>query len=343
MTSERSCQALLLQPPPGDLTGPYPALCYLKSHAAAQGFRVRVKDLGIDALYYLSQAERVAGMLRQVRQQCRRLEDLPSLDPGQQQYYRLQLAALAAEEQPQWYAESFGRFRQPEAFFDYRRYRQARNGLNAFFELLSACHYPTRLTPAGYPGATLLKSMEDLLAHQDPAINPYVRYYEEVLWPFIAEHQPALVGISMVFANQSVQALVLGRLIKARFPGIHVALGGAYLSQWVMAADTPQVEQMLTCADTIVCGEGEQAFTDLLERVLKKEPAAGRPNLIVRDNATGRIVRFEQLNYTDISAQPPPDFSDLDLAAYLTPQTIIPYCISRGCYWGRCVFSNSRG
>ncbi len=342
MKADKSCHALLLQPPPGDVTGPYPALCYLKSFAAGQGYRVNVKDLGIEALHYLSHPERVAGMLRDIRRQCRRLDALPALDAGRQQYYSRLLAALPAHDHPEWFSKTFQLFRQPDTFSDYRRYKKARSGLSAFFDLLSAGHHPTILTAAEYPTATQLKTMDNVLAHQDPAVNPYIRYYEEILFPLIVGHRPALVGISMVFANQSVQALVLGRMIKARFPNVHVVLGGAYLSQWVMTADDAIAAQLLTCADTIVCGEGEQAFTDLLARVLKNESPAGLPNLICRDTATEKLTRFEQLNYTDIADQPPPDFSDLELDAYLVPQTIIPYCISRGCYWGRCVFCQNR-
>ncbi|MFZ1986684.1 MAG: radical SAM protein [Desulfatitalea sp.] len=342
MKAESSCHALLLQPPPGDVTGPYPALCYLKSFASRQGYRVKVKDLGIEALHYLSHPERVAGMLREIRQQCDRLESLPALDAGQQQYYGRLLTALPAHDHPEWFSETFQLFRQPNTFFDYHRYKQARNGLSAFFDLLSARHYPTMLAAAEYPTATLLKSMDNILAHQDPAVNPYVRYYEEVLFPMIAGLRPCLVGISLVFANQSVQALVLGRMIKARFPHVHVVLGGAYLSQWAMAADDAQVMQLLSCADTIACGEGEQVFTDLLACVLKNESPAGLPNLMGQDPATRNLIRFQQLNYTDIVDQPPPDFSDLDLGAYLVPQTVVPYCISRGCYWGRCVFCQNR-
>ena len=342
MNSDQSCQAILLQPPPGDITGPYPALCYLKSYAAQRGFGVRVRDLGIEALHYLSNPERVSGMLQQARQRCSQMEALPALDTGQQQQYNLLLASLAAQDRPQWYAECLRLFQRSESFFDYNQYKQARTGLNAFFELLSALHFPTMLTAAEYPTATMLKTMDAILAHQDPALNPYIRYYEEVLFPAIAEQRPALVGISMVFANQSVQALVLGRMIKERFADVHVTLGGAYLSQWIMAAGDLQVEQLLDCADSIVCGEGEQAFTDLLACVLSGKDPAGLPNLVCRQESDRKLIRFEELNYTDIASQPPPDFTDLDLEAYLTPQTIIPYCISRGCYWGRCVFCQNR-
>jgi anaerobic magnesium-protoporphyrin IX monomethyl ester cyclase len=339
---DESCHALLLQPPPGDLTGPYPALCYLKSFAAEHGYRVNVKDLGIEALHYLSHPERVAGMLQGIHRQCHRLEVLPTLGVGEQQHYGRLLAALPAHDQPEWFSKCFQLFRRPDLFFDYQRYKQARTGLIAFFDLLSALHYPTILSAAEYPTATMLKTMDNVLAHQDPAVNPYVRYYEEVLFPLIAGHRPCLVGISMVFANQSVQALVLGRMIKARFPHVYVVLGGAYLSQWAMTADDAQVAQLLTCADAIICGEGEQAFSDLLARVIRNDTPAELPNLIYRDAATQNLIRFDRLNYTDIADQPPPDFSDLDLDSYLSPQTVIPYCISRGCYWGRCVFCQNR-
>jgi radical SAM superfamily enzyme YgiQ (UPF0313 family) len=342
LTAEDPYQALLLQPPPGDVTGPYPALCYLKSYAAAKGYRVMVRDLGIEALHYLSQPERAAHMLDGVRQQCKKMEDLSSLNDGQQRQYGRLLSALPAHGNPEWFLQKIQLFRQPDAFYDYNRYKQARKGLNTFFNLLSAAHYPTALTAATYPTAAMLKTMDNIRTHQDPALNPYISFYEKVLFPFIAARRPALVGISMVFANQSVQALVLGRLIKDRFPEIHVTLGGAYLSQWAMTADDAHLDQLLGCAHSIVCGEGEKAFTDLLVRVLKDESPANLPNLICRDEVNGNLLRCRQLNYTDISEQPPPDFSDLDLAAYLAPQIVIPYCISRGCYWGRCVFCQNR-
>ncbi len=342
MTSDTPYQAILLQPPPGDVTGPYPALCYLKSYAAEKGYRVMVKDLGIEALHYLTQPERVAGMLDRVRQQCNTMEASSSLNADQQRQYGRLLSALQANGRPEWFSRNIQLFRQPDAFFDYHRYKLARKGLNTFFNLLSAAHYPTTLTPATYPTATMLKTMENIQTHRDPAVNPYIPYYEKVLFPYITSHRPALVGISMVFANQSVQALVLGRMIRDRFPEIHVTLGGAYLSQWAMTADDAHLEQLLDCANSIVCGEGEEAFTDLLARVLKDESPANLPNLICRDESGGNLLRFRQLNYTDISEQPAPDFSDLDLTTYLAPQIVIPYCISRGCYWGRCVFCQNR-
>jgi anaerobic magnesium-protoporphyrin IX monomethyl ester cyclase len=342
MEPGQTFRSLLLQPPPGDVTGPYPALGYLKSYAAQRGYHTHVKDLGIEALHYLSRPQRVADMLQRLRQRCRHLRASASADAAHHLRGIQALAGMSPLDKPQWYAESMQLFRRPDAFYNYDQYRQARAGLNGFFGLLSAVHYPVMLTAAEYPTATTLKTMDNILAHENGAINPYIAYYEDVLFPFIARYKPDMVGISMVFANQSVQALVLGRMIKARFPEIYVALGGAYLSQWAMTADDGPVAQLLTCADAIICGEGEQALTDLLKCLSCGKSPAGLANLICRDAGTAKVVRFGHLNYTDISEQPPPDFSDLDLDAYLAPQTIIPYCISRGCYWGRCVFCQNR-
>lgn len=337
-----SYQAILLQPPPGDLTGPYPALCYLKSYAASQGYQVLVKDLGIEALHYLSHPEQVARMLGTAQQQCDDLESNTILSMEQQQHYNLLLGTLAMQDHPQWYAKTIRLFQNAGTFFNYRSYRQARTALNAFFQLLSALHFPISLTAADYPTATQLKGLDAILAHQNSALNPYIQYYEAVVFPMITRHRPSLVGISMVFGNQSVQALVLGRMIKTRFPEIHVTLGGAYLSQWVMAAGDLQVAQLLTCADSIICGEGEQSFTLLLKHIQQDQSLAGLPNLVYSHGAEKKVMRCESLVYTDVTIQPPPDFSDLELDAYLTPETIIPYCISRGCYWGRCVFCQNR-
>jgi radical SAM superfamily enzyme YgiQ (UPF0313 family) len=334
--------ALLLQPPPGDLTGPYPALCYLKAYAAKSGLDVKVRDLGIEALHYLVHPARTADFLTRASLLCRDLESQKSLDDSQQRRYGWLLAGSAMQDNPRWFADNIALFQDSKAFFDYRRYKLACHALNAFFRLLSGVHFPTRLTPAHYPTATEAKTLAGILAHADAGRNPYVRYYDDVLIPQVEAVAPPVVGISMVFANQSVQALVLGYLIKKRLPHIHVTLGGAFLSQWAINADDSQLAQLFTCTDSIICGEGEQALVELIQRVEKKGPLDGIPNLIHKDPLSGSLKRFKKLNYTDIVDQPPPDYSDLAWDSYLTAQRIIPYCISRGCYWGRCVFCQNR-
>lgn len=334
--------ALLLQPPPGDLTGPYPALCYLKSYAEALGYTIRVRDLGIEGFQFLSRDEQVQHLVAEATRIRRQLEVKGTLTAAEQHRYRLLLMSMGFGLTKGFSHRMSDGFKTPEKFYNYPAYQKTCRLLDAFFRLLSAVHHPTTVSPSEYPTATLLKTMREVLDHRKRRANPYIHFYEDILFPEIAALKPSLIGISMVFASQSVQALVLGNLLKENFPDIHITLGGAYLSQWVMAMGETQFAALFQCADSVICGEGEAPLATLLERIDNGKPLNGIPNLIRQNTQTGMFQRFDELIYTDVSTQPPPDFSDLDLSAYLTPKTVIPYSISRGCYWGRCVFCQNR-
>ncbi|MEW6349280.1 MAG: radical SAM protein [Thermodesulfobacteriota bacterium] len=332
--------AALLQPPPGDLTGPYPALPYLKAHAEQDGHKVRVWDTGIEAFHFMTAADRLRTLLDHAKTLRSDLEARACLEPDEQARYQLLASAVPLESRPALVADAVECVQNTHRFNNYRSYRQATRVLDAFFALLSAIHYPTGVTCAGYPTAQEINSYDGVLSHRDRRLNPYVAYYEDHLFPRLADYQPAVIGISMEFASQSVQALVLGSLLKKRFPESHITMGGAYLSQWVLLMGERQLEWLFTCTDSVVCGEGESAFSLLLGQVARCEAPDGVPNLVRRHN--GRVQRCAQLEYPDIGDIPPPDFTDLDLRAYLTPTPIIPYAISRGCYWGKCAFCQNR-
>jgi anaerobic magnesium-protoporphyrin IX monomethyl ester cyclase len=340
--NNRITHALLLQPPPGDLTGPYPALHYLKSYAQQNGYKVRVRDLGIEALHFLVNENRIRDLLDRAEAMRRQLEEKRSLDPSEQHHYGLLLMAMGLGLKPNLINRALNLFSDGKRFYDYRLYKESCRFLDAFYRLLSAVHYPTIVTPSEYPTVRMLQTMDNVLAHRARTLNPYIDYYEQILFPKVADEAPSVIGLSMVFASQSVQALVLGSLLKERFPEIHVTMGGAYLSQWVMLMGELQLSELFTYTDSVVCGEGEKPFSDLLAHIVNDLSLDGLPNLIHRNPKTGEFCRFGELSYTDITKQPPPDFSDLDLSAYLVPKPVIPYCISRGCYWGRCVFCQNR-
>jgi len=339
---DSSCCGMLLQPPPGDLTGPYPALPYLKACAEAQGHTVRVRDLGIESLYFLTRQDIVRDLLGRAANARRELESKTFLTPDEQSRYRQLVAAAWIGMKPDIASDALSSFKDSGSFYNYRLYKQSCRTLDAFYELLSAVYYPTLVTPSEYPTAQSLNSMEKVLTHRDPERNPYVRFYEEVLFPAVLAQAPRVIGISMEFASQSVHALVLGHLLKERFPDIHITMGGAYLSQWAMLMGEKQLSELFSCTDSVVCGEGEPAFPLLLEKVETGLSPLGIPNLMCRDPSTGEFHRPASLEYPDIAELPAPDYSDLDLGAYLVPKPVIPYCVSRGCYWGKCVFCQNR-
>jgi anaerobic magnesium-protoporphyrin IX monomethyl ester cyclase len=334
--------ALLLQPPPGDLTGPYPALAYLKSYTEQQGHTVRVRDLGIESFSFLVTEQSLARKLERAAVLKRELEAQATLRPAEARQYQLLLSLAPMGLDPGIVSDALKTFKDRRSFSNYRLYKRACAVLDAVYRLLSALHYPTIAAPSGYPEAQTLNSIESVLAHTSRALNPFIEYYESVLFPDVAAASPRVIGISMEFASQSVQALVLGRLLKERFPSVHVTMGGAYLSQWVLLMQEPQFAWLFNCTDSVVLGEGERAFATLTERVSSGCSLDDILNLMYRDPCTGNVQACTSLEYPHPADLPPPDYSDLDLTAYLIPKTVLPYCVSRGCFWGKCVFCQNR-
>jgi anaerobic magnesium-protoporphyrin IX monomethyl ester cyclase len=334
--------AILLQPPPGDLTGPFAGLPYLKAYAQQRGFDVRIHDLGLEAFFFLAQTDRVLEMVSLADAMRKRQEKKGVLEPIELRWYGLLLMAKGFGVDPDILAEAVEVLQDKDQFYDYEQYKLACKVIDAFYRMLRALHYPTMVTPSGYPSVHDLKTIDKIGLHREGMVNPFVEFYEHDLFPQIAEDPPAVIGISMVYASQTTQALVLGMMLKKRFPDIHVTFGGSYLSQWAMVMEDAQVADLLVHGDSIVCGEGEGPFADLLERVVNGQSLNGLPNVIYGDYDAGIIHRYESLVSTDLATLPPPDFSDLYLDDYLVPEPILPYTLSRGCYWQKCAFCENR-
>jgi anaerobic magnesium-protoporphyrin IX monomethyl ester cyclase len=334
--------AVVLQPPPGNLTGPSAAPAYLKAYAQDQGFKVQIRDIGIEAFYYLTEPRRIRRLIERADILLRRLESKELLEPLEQRWYGLLLMAKGFGLASGRITDVISGFKDQARFHDYARYKIDCKFLDAFFRLLRAVCYPTMVTPWDYPSVHALKSENAVRLHLDDDINPYISYYREVLIPEIAEVAPDVVGISMVYASQSVQALTLGMLLKQYLPGVHITMGGAYLTQWALQMEEEQYSFLFSATDSVVCGEGEVPFVSLLEAIQEGASLADVPNLVYLEEDTGRIRQSPDLVFTDLTELPPPDFSDLDLSAYLIPEPVLPYMLTRGCYWQRCGFCQNR-
>jgi hypothetical protein len=334
--------AVILQPPPGNLTGPLAGPAYLKAYAKEHGFDVRVRDVGIDAFGYLVAPERISRLVEQADTLRGRLEAKGSLEPMEQRWYGLLLMARGFGLSPGQIIDAVNGFKDDARFHDYERYKTDCKVLDAFFRLLRAVHYPTMITPWDYPSVHALKAANAIRLHLDEEINPYGGYYREVLLPAIAEPRPAVVAISMTYASQSVQALVLGMLIKEHLPDTHITMGGAYLTQWALLMEEPQLSLLFSATDSVILGEGEIPFVQVLDAQQTGASLADVPNLIYREAGTDSIRRTEALVFTDLTGQAAPDFSDMDLGGYLIPEPVLPYMLTRGCYWQRCGFCQNR-
>ena len=156
--------------------------------------------------------------------------------------------------------------------------------------------------------------------HQVKVINLSAfawRRVEEVLRALDAD----LYGMSCWTANRRGVALV-AREIKRIKPGAHVVVGGPHA--------TPLAREMLAhypAIDTVVAGEGEATFLELVDRLSKGQATQGLPGTAYRDAGGSVVVAPERPAIEDLDAlSSPHDWFDTHIVM-----------TSRGCAW-RCTF-----
>ena len=143
-------------------------------------------------------------------------------------------------------------------------------------------------------------------------------------WPEIERAIRALnadvFGMSCWTANRRGVALV-AKLIKEIHPKAHVVIGGPHATPLApeMLAHYPEI-------DTVVCGEGDATFVEILERLEAGAPVTGIAGTVYRDGA--RTVRAPER----------PSIPELDALAcphdYFSTHIVMT---SRGCPW-QCTF-----
>jgi hypothetical protein len=151
--------------------------------------------------------------------------------------------------------------------------------------------------------------------------NPFHPLFVRRLDEGFAARDVRTVGIALGFLSQALCAFALAGLVRARFPGVRIVLGGALINSWAAAGYLAPDESFGGLVDAVLPGRGEDALPAYLERV---DPlhAAGAPRLAARAGPGAGA----------------PDFADFIGGPYFAPETVLPYNFSWGCPWKRCTF-----
>lgn len=147
--------------------------------------------------------------------------------------------------------------------------------------------------------------------------------------------RPDAIGFSCVTIT-AMRTFALARAIREAFPGLHITMGNIHPSVFY--------ESVLSdgLADTVVCGEGEETFPDLVKALETGRPLADVPGVAWRDG--GRVVKNPDRPYIrDLDAVPFPawklfpleKYSIFSFASVKSPGTLV--LGSRGCPY-RCTF-----
>ena len=331
----------LLWPAFSDPTWPYVSLPTLKGHLGARGIPATVIDLNAEAVDFLARPETAARLRATVLARFSRLDGKRHLSGAEKlEYVRLCDALFVLPD----LSTAASILRDPERFFDPAAYRAAREAFEDLFTVLEATAFPFALS---------FNRAAHLLAPWDfDALDAYVASEASPLIPFTRERllglaraggPPRLLGISLTFVSQIPETYRLCREARELFPDAFLVLGGPCLDLIVRHGRADVPSRWLEEVDALCLGEGEVPL-ERLARLLdetngRPDPArlAELPNLVTRDPDGGPPRRGPAWTWTPAD-HAAPDYSDLDLDAYLAPSPMLLYSPTRGCYWNRCSF-----
>jgi len=334
-TSE-SISYLLVNSPLTDPTAPYHSLSYLVGAAAARGFTgYKCLDANVDGLNYLARPENVAALLDRARTVLAEIETAPSVRLGDEVRYQLALSAHGL--QPTFVADAIKIFQDAELFYHHPTYRQAVTAMSRWQDLMSLDGLPWAFEhfEAGF-GLMNLSSLADLCSVD--AIDDFTRPFEPyITGPYataLAERDWDLIGFSVNYTSQLPFALRLAREARAICPDACIVFGGTEVCDDVRFSEGESYWDLFPDADVIVPGEGETPLSDMLAALRDGSPLDGIRGALVRGSADKR----QTVNYEHIGSLPPPKYDIWDLNKYWSPEPVILYSPTRGCYWNKCTF-----
>ncbi|MBI4385147.1 MAG: radical SAM protein [Nitrospinae bacterium] len=337
-------KVMLIFPPEWVPTAPYLALPSLTAVLRQKGIPVVQKDINVESFDHFFSREflefvksRIQARLKELRARERE----GTLSTGDRDLKatlgRIQFIDLEHHIGKVLRAKEIMRSRE---FYDVDKCEWALNAFREVMEYISIAYHPASIN--FYPVESNLNvyrpwiSDELLAAPDDGRVNIYIDVCQQLLFPAIEAERPDVVGISIGTPVQLMSGITFCKLIKRKYPGIHVTVGGNIVTR--LKDEFAKKRRFFDEAfDSMICYEGEHALAWLVEALDNQTPLSEVPNLIYKD-ASGRVRVNEKLHTERVSELPLPDFDGLPWEKYFSPERIVPYLGTRGCYWGKCTF-----
>lgn len=317
---------VLIYPPACDPTAPYLSVPTLTGYLRTHSVSVTPMDANVGAFDWLFTRTRMTQLAQRLESRLASLEHRSTLRHTDQLVYaQLWAARGEALALPNAIDDAVAvvRDRSGKRFYDPAVYAGAVATLDAALKLVSAVYAPLLLSFTGYKTPFSLLNAEEVAADAQEERNPFHAYFMEVVVPRIRAEAPRVVGISMAFPGQIQPAYSLAHLLKQQFPNIHLTVGGPALTQLFQGLSAERQEKARGPFDSVIAYEGEFSLLTLVNRLKGGEQVGGF---------------IHGLQVEDMGQLPAPDFEGLPLEQYFTPELVLPYDPTRGCYWGKCTF-----
>ncbi|EST38803.1 hypothetical protein N566_05495 [Streptomycetaceae bacterium MP113-05] len=328
---------LLVNPPVTDPTTPYHSIPYLVGAAREAGHTAYAcVDANLDAFEYLARPEVFGAAIEAARKLRAEVESGP-VPPTRRQEIRYRLA-LAAEGLTETSArDAVAVFKDPELFYHPPTYAQAVAVMTRWWDLISLGMPPGTLDGFSMrPKATVnLCSTADLSDPEAVAAvaAPFDGYLTEEFCARLRERPWSVVGLSVNYTSQLPVALRMARLIRETLPGTVIVFGGTEVGDVVKyTEDREAMWRVFQDADLVVPGEGEAPFVGILDALRDGTGFDRIGGVMTRGRPDPRIT------YGSVATLAGPAYDVWDWDRYWSPEPVVLYSPTRGCYWNKCTF-----
>lgn len=314
----------LIFPPTCDPTAPYISIPTLAGFLRSHGKTVLSFDANVEGWHSILTTRFLENCANTVEKKIFALEQHKRLNHQQQLLLTQLWGSLPfLKKAPQNIREALSTFQtnSHDRFYDAEQYNEAVIAAEQAQTLISAAFAPLQLNFSQYRTPFSLLGMSEIARDARPENNPFHEYYLESLIPRLKNSN--VIGISVIFPSQIQQAHALSLLIREHIPAAHLTVGGPAITQLLLRIPESERESALGSFQSAILFEGETALLNLIE-----DFNGGKQ--------ISRIIFGEQSR--SLHSQPAPDYEGLPMHLYLSPELVLSYDPTRGCYWGKCAF-----
>lgn len=175
---------------------------------------------------------------------------------------------------------------------------------------------------------------------EDIEHNPLIELIENNIIPELIEYNPDIIGIDILFPWEIVQVVTLNKLLKKYLPNVHINYMGYGFDEFCysrIASSMKQNRLSMLGFDSVFLVRNDNA---LLKLYSEDNADISQLKSIAYLNNDGKVVVnkpfYEYEVYDDII----PDYSDLELVDYFSPEVVFTDKLSNKCFWNKCTFCN---
>ena len=225
-------------------------------------------------------------------------------------------------------------FKSKEHFYNPELLNQAIRTVDLALEIYSLQYSPTQIGFSSYNNKLLTLDYKSIKYYVfDKSTNPFITFMKEKLSE-IKERKADNIGISINSSSQIIAGLTLSNMLKNE-TNSHISIGGNHFGR--VADNLKNYPEFFDeFCHTLIVEEGEIPIIELTKYVAGEIPIEKVPNLMYVKN--GKVMQNETVNPLPLNQMKDPCLDGYDFKKYFTPEIIMPFQTSRGCYWRKCSF-----